>query len=187
MEISRGFSNEWFFLELERKYSFYTVIAREEFNDQVDAMAAFKKCAPKILKHIVDDYCFSDFLEHEACDGWTFDQQLDYFNNNIPLIVDQFKKISDDAYYGYAMLTREHYKNKALLSILTLAPSCIYRRLLKDFTPCCQDEQTCEHHDQGRYLYDKLNYTSSSDDSEDIDVPNLTTVPFREFARSPKN
>ena len=165
MEISSGLSNEWFFLELERKYPCYTVIAREEFNDQVDAMAAFKKCAPKILKHIVDDYdWFPDFLEDEASDGWTFDQQLDYFNNNIPIIVDRFKKISDDAYYGYAMLKKEHYKNKALLSILTLAPSCIYKRLLKDFTPCCQDEETCQHHDQGKYLSNRLKNTSSSDD-----------------------
>lgn len=156
MEISSGVSKSWFFIELERKYSFYKVIIYEKFDKEVDAFGAFKIWAPKLADYILDNFDFEEFLQFgENDEGWTKEQRVDYVTKNIKNIVDRLKKLSDDAYYGYAILKEEDFQNKTLLAILTLAPSCIFKRILAKFPSCCEEER-CEHHDQGDYLYDKI-------------------------------
>lgn len=56
MEISEGLSNEWYFIELTRKYSYYTVMAHEEFDRKVNARTAFKACGPELVKYVLEKY-----------------------------------------------------------------------------------------------------------------------------------
>lgn len=143
MEISKGLSNEWYFIELTRKHSYYTVMVHRTFDHPVGAMAAFKACGPELVEYVTDKYD-AGFLREK-------DGGQDYGH-----LLDRFKEASDDAYYGYALLKKEDYENKPLLAILTMAPSCIYKRLLNKFPTCCKTRKTCDHSQQGIYLYDKL-------------------------------